>query len=173
MNSSEVTVNVINSKRYKKSVKTKGGCVQNTKAVSKLVLIGVLVIVVIVSSIIVLVVFRPGARAAPDFEISANPTSISISQGGSGNITITIKSLNGFNSTVSFWGTTGTDIGYYIYYTCPSVTPPPDGQVTTTLTLYVDSDAPTGNYYINLRAESETPDLTHTVLLDFTVTASP
>jgi len=149
----------------------------NQRGIAPLVIVAIVAGVAVVAGVGIYVVTRGGENAGggggePDFEISANPHLISIPQGGSENITITIKSLNGFNSTVEFFGVTGTDIGHYIDASCPSVTPPPNGQVTTTLTISVDSDAPTGEYYIDWHAKIDESPLIHTAFIGFTVTAS-
>jgi hypothetical protein len=46
--------------------------------------------------------------AAPDFSISANPTSVTVNAGATGNSTITIATLNGFTGTVTLTVTTNS-----------------------------------------------------------------
>jgi hypothetical protein len=111
--------------------------------------IGTAVLVLIVVVIVVVVaggayLFLKGGE--PDFEVSANPASISIPQYSSENVTITIRSINGFSSSVSStWEHSGgvelSDIPFHI-------TPPPNGENNQTLTIEIPTDTPTGEYWI-------------------------
>jgi streptogramin lyase len=85
--------------------------------------------------------------STPDFTLSANPTSISTTQGSSGTSTITIDSTNGFNSAVSLsysWMGSAPS-GLSISLPGP-VTPPSGSSATSTLTVSADSTSSTGSF---------------------------
>ena len=73
---------------------------------------------------------------APDFQITSDPVSISLSQGGSGSSTIKIQSLNGFSSAVTLsWSWLGTAPSDVTVDLPTPVTPPADGIGQSTLTV--------------------------------------
>jgi len=106
----------------------------------------------------------------PDFSISASPLSLSIVQGSSGTSTITITSLNGFNSAVSL-SISGLPTGATAAFSPSSVTPPPNGVATSTLTISVGSTTPLGTHTLTVTGTSGT--LTHIVEISLTVTPPP
>jgi hypothetical protein len=149
--------------------------------VSKKVLLGIAA-VVIVCIIVVAVVFQAGLlnpaagpeTTSPDFELSAIPASLSIPKGGSANVTIKIRSINGFNSPVSFSGVASpADMAIEIDFTYPSpVTPPANGEVNATRTFDVYNGCPTGSCVFTLTGQSSQPSLSHMISITVTVTGS-
>jgi len=108
--------------------------------------------------------------AVPDFSISASPTSKTIVQGGSGTSTITITSLNNFNSAVSL-SITGLPTGTTGTFSPTSVTPPAGGSATSTLTINVGASTATGTYTLTVTGTGG--GKTHSVQISLTVTAAP
>lgn len=107
----------------------------------------------------------------PDFTLSANPTYISISQGSSGTSTITMGSVNGFNSAVS--------LNYSWMGTAPSgipislpgpVTPPSGSSAISTLTVSADSTSTTGSFMLIVTGTSGS--LTHSSNVGLLVSAA-
>ena len=82
---------------------------------------------------------------APDFSISASPTSLTIQQGSSGTSTITITSINGFNQPVQL-SVSGAPSGVTATLNPQQVTPPAGGSTTSTLTVSVAMSATPGSY---------------------------
>lgn len=109
-----------------------------------------------------------GSAAAPDFSLSANPSSLSIAQGSSESSTITVTSLNGFSSAVALSVT-----GCPQFTTCAlnpaSVTPAANGSTTATLTITtnVGGTSPTGTYSLAVSGNSGA----HTTPVSLTITA--
>src|SRR5260370_7809896 len=85
-----------------------------------------------------------GGTATPDFSIAASPSSLSIAQGSSGTSTITITSLNGFNSATTL-SASGLPGGVTAAFSPNPGTPPANGSATATLTLTASGTATTGN----------------------------
>jgi hypothetical protein len=105
----------------------------------------------------------PGCGGSPDFSLSANPTSLTITQGTSGTSTITVTPLNGFtgNVTLSAAGMpSGVTAGF-----SPNPT-----NTTSTLTLTASATAATGTSTITVTGVSGS--LTHTTTLQLTVNQS-
>jgi hypothetical protein len=100
------------------------------------------------------------AVAAPDFSLSASPTSVSINQGGSGTSTITVTPVNGFNSSVSL-SASGLPSGVTASFNPASTTG------TSTLTLTASSTATTGAATVTVTGTSGS--LTHTTTIALTV----
>ena len=108
---------------------------------------------------------------AADFQITSDPASISLSQGGSGSSTIKLQSLNGFSSAVtlswSWLGSAPSDVTVDL----PSpLTPPADGIGTTTLTVTAAATATTGDYTVTVTGVSGA--LTHTVDVPISISAA-
>ena len=108
--------------------------------------------------------------AVPDFQITSDPSSISVSQGGSSASTMKLQSVNSFSNAVelsSSWvGATPTGVTVGL---ATSVTPPADGLATSTLTVTAASSASTGDYV--LRVTGTSGALTHNVDVPITVSA--
>ena len=107
-----------------------------------------------------------------DFTIASSNSIITITQGGSGTASITVNSLNGFNSPVTLvtaWlGSTPT--GVTVLVTSP-VTPVSGGSASSSLTIITSTIASTGTFTFRVIATSGS--LTHNVAPDFTVQINP
>jgi hypothetical protein len=111
---------------------------------------------------------------APDFSISATPSSQSVIGGNSTNYTVTITPSNGFSSTVSF-SVSGFPSGASASFTPTSVS----GQGTTTLNVATASSTTAGSY--TLTVTGSTGALSHSVTVklvvnpagDFGISATP
>ncbi len=77
--------------------------------------------------------YQEGTAAAPDFSISALPPSLTLTPGQSGTVVITVTSLNGYDSVVSF-SCSGLPAGVSCSFSPASVTPQAT-PVSTTLTV--------------------------------------
>jgi len=108
------------------------------------------------SVVVTLVVTGPPPPLPPDFTLTISPSHLYVTKGACGNLTITITSINGFNSpvTLSVSGVP-TDVTTRFY---PSnvLTPPPNGMVTGALTICPSTSAAPGNYTIVLTGMSGT-----------------
>jgi subtilase family serine protease len=108
--------------------------------------------------------------AAPNFTLSANPTSLSIAQGAMGTSTITVTSQNGFNSATTL-SATGLPNGVTAAFSPNPVTPPANGMVNSTLTLTASATATTGPATVTVTGKSGS--LTQTATISLTVTPPP
>lgn len=77
--------------------------------------------------------------ATPDFKLSATPSTQTITAGQTATFTVTVGSLNGFNSAVSL-SCSGQQIGSTCTLSAPSVTPAANGTVTSTVTIATNSN---------------------------------
>jgi hypothetical protein len=109
-----------------------------------------------------------GGVQTPDFTIGASPNSLTIPQGGNGTSTITITSLNGFNSATTL-SASGLPSGVTASFSPNPVTPPANGNVTATLTLTASGTATTGTSTITVTGTSGS--LTHNTTISLTVTS--
>jgi hypothetical protein len=101
--------------------------------------------------------------STPNFKLSANPTSVTVSQGNSGTSTITIAPSNGFNGTVTL-SASGLPSGVTATFgTNPATT-------TSTLTLAASATATTGAVTVTVQGVSGA--LTNTTTLKLTVAAA-
>ena len=80
-----------------------------------------------------------GGAATPDFSISSNPTSLTITPGSSGTSTISIAAINGFTGTVGL-SVTGCPSGTTCSFSPASVS----GAGSSTFTVATTSSTPTG-----------------------------
>jgi hypothetical protein len=102
----------------------------------------------------------------PDFTISASPSSVTVTQGGTATSTITITSLNGFSSPVALTAS-GLPNGVTASFSPVSVTPPPGGSATSTLTFTAAVDAATGTFTVTVTGTSGS--LSHSTSITLTV----
>ncbi len=103
------------------------------------------------------------AVAQPDFSLSASPTSLAVTQGNSGNSTITVNPIAGFTGSVSL-SASGLPAGVTASFsTNPTAS-------TSVLTLTASATATTGTSTITVTGTSGT--LTHTTTVNFTVNPS-
>ncbi len=100
----------------------------------------------------------------PNYTLSASPSSVSITQGGSGTSTITVSPQNGFSGGVSF-SASGLPSGVSASFSPSSTT------TTSTLTLAVSSAATAGAVTATITGTSG--GLTHTTAITLTVTPPP
>lgn len=112
--------------------------------------------------------------SAPDFSISADPSSISIARGASGSSTINITSRYGFSDAValshSWFGGTPSDVTVNL----PGpVTPPPDDSATTTLQISAGGSATTGTFTLRVTGSIGTISKSVDVSVEITATPTP
>jgi hypothetical protein len=105
--------------------------------------------------------------ATPNFTIGASPSSVTVAQGGNGTSTVTITSQNSFHSATTLT-TTGLPTGVTAAFSTNPVTPPANGNVTSTLTLTASGTATTGTATVTVTGTSGT--LVHTTTIALTVT---
>src|SRR3989475_104365 len=113
--------------------------------------------------------------AAPDFMISTSPTSVRVNAGTAGTSTITITSLNGFNSAVSLTPSVSPSTGLTCNLNPTSVTTPSGGSVTSSLSC----SGSAGTYTVTVTGTSGS--LSHSAIVtysvgnapDFTINANP
>jgi Zn-dependent M28 family amino/carboxypeptidase len=74
------------------------------------------------------------APATPDFAVSCSPSSLTVAPGSSSNTTCTISSSGGFNAAVGLT-CAGLPVGVSCTFAPNSVTPPANGNITSTLTV--------------------------------------
>jgi uncharacterized protein (TIGR03118 family) len=77
--------------------------------------------------------------ATPDFSISASPSSMAISAGQTAMFTVTVGSLNGFNSAANLT-CSGQPINSTCSFSPASVTPASGGMATSTMTISTSSN---------------------------------
>jgi hypothetical protein len=110
-------------------------------------------------------IFAVGA-GAPDYNVSASPSAVTVIQGASGTSTLTVGSLNGFNSAVTL-SASGLPSGVTASFSANPVTPPANGNGTSTLTLTASATAATGNATVTVTGTSGST--THTATINLTV----
>jgi hypothetical protein len=101
---------------------------------------------------------------APNYTVSASPTSLTMTQGGNGESAITITPQNGFSSSVSL-SASGLPSGVTASFS------PNPATTTSTLTLTAGSAATTGTVTVTITGTSGT--LTNTTTITLTVTPPP
>ncbi len=114
----------------------------------------------------------------PDFSIAASPTSLTLNPGQSGNSTVTVTSLNGFNSSVALTVTGGCPTYFSCIFDLASVTPPPGGSASATLTVATSATTPAGTYALTITGTGSdgtqhTTTVTVKVSADFKISLSP
>ena len=115
-----------------------------------------------------------GTPPAPDFTISASPSSQTVVQGNSTSYTVTISAVNGFTGTVNLTAS-GFGAGASGAFTPTSVA----GSGTSTLNVTTTSSATTGSFPITIAgasgslSHSASATLVVTAPPDFTISASP
>jgi uncharacterized membrane protein len=107
------------------------------------------------------------ATATPDFSVSASPTSLSVTQGSSGNSTISTSVSGGFNSAVSL-STSALPTGVTASFSPSSIAAPGSG--SSTLTFSASSTATTGTTNVTVTATGG--GITHTATIALTINAS-
>ena len=105
---------------------------------------------------------------APDFSVSASPTSLSIVLGSSGTSTITLASLNGFSGSVGLAALI-SPTGPSTSFNPSTVTLAPGGAGNSTITVTSASSVP-GTYKVNVTATAGS--VSHSALVTVTVTST-
>lgn len=106
----------------------------------------------------------------PDFSITASPTSLAVQQGGSDTSVITITSIGGFNQPVQLT-VSGAPSEVTTTLNPEQVTPPPDGSITSTLTVSVSMTSTPGSYTLTVRGTNDT--LTHSIDVSLEILTMP
>jgi len=101
---------------------------------------------------------------APNYTLSATPSSLTVTQGTSGTSTITVSPQNGFSGGVSL-SASGLPSGVSASFS------PNPATATSTLTLTATSTATTGTVALTITGSSGS--LTNTTTINLTVTAPP
>jgi hypothetical protein len=113
-----------------------------------------------------------GTTATPDFTVGAAPSSVAVTQGGSGTSTITITSLNGFNAATTL-SASGLPSGVTAAFSTNPVTPPANGSASSTLTLTASSTATTGAATVTITGTAGSTTHTTTIALTVNTAAQP
>ncbi len=114
----------------------------------------------------------PQPPPKPDFSLSATPNSLSIPQSSSGASTITVKSLYGFDKAVNLV-VSGMPGNVSATLDPPQVTPPPNGNINSTLQISVGANAVLGSYVLTVTGTSTgLPPIARTVNVTLNVTQS-
>jgi hypothetical protein len=113
-----------------------------------------------------------GTTATPDFTVGASPSSVAVTQGGSGTSTITITSLNGFNAATTL-SASGLPSGVTAAFSTNPVTPPANGSASSTLTLTASSTATTGAATVTITGTAGSTTHTTTIALTVNTAAQP
>jgi hypothetical protein len=103
----------------------------------------------------------------PDFSISAEPGSVSVQQGSSGQSAVTVQSLNGFSGLVGF-SCENAPAGVTCGFDPNPVTIFPGGSRNSTLAVSVAADAVPGTYFFDVKGTGLS--ITHSSTLMLTVT---
>lgn len=106
----------------------------------------------------------------PDFLLTAFPPNLTIPTGNSGQSTMIVTSVNGFTENVRFLPILDLPTGVTTSFNPTQITPPPNGQANSTLTVSVDSTAIPGNYTLTVFAKGKSQ--THSIDIGLEITAS-
>lgn len=112
--------------------------------------------------------------AGPDFDISRNPTTMTLTPGSSDTSTITLTSFNNFTGTVNLDGT-ATPGGTTFSFNPSSVSLSEDGSATAVLTINALATAAAANYTVTVNATSASRTHSFTIVVsvrDFSVVVS-
>jgi len=107
-----------------------------------------------------------GQAPSPDFSLSANPSSLTLTQGNPASSTITVNSISGFTGNVGL-----TAAGCPANATCtliPASVNPAGASASSTLTVTTDANTPAASY--NLVVSGNGNNVTHTTNVSLTVT---
>ncbi|HEY3117930.1 MAG TPA: hypothetical protein VGK54_14405 [Chloroflexota bacterium] len=127
--------------------------------------------------------FKSLVATVPDFTISANPSSQSVTAGSSTSYPVTLAALNGYGSLVNL-SASGLPTGATAVFNPPAVTPASAG-TTSTLTITSAATTPAGTSTLTITGTgTDTPATIHSTNVtlvvsagatppDFTISASP
>jgi uncharacterized membrane protein len=106
----------------------------------------------------------------PDFNMSANTTTLAVPFGSSGTVIVNMTSLNGFSGSVSLSATVSPSAtnGPTISFKPTKVTLKVGGSATSTITISTTSTTPTGLYTVTVTGTSGS--LTHSVAIAIAIT---
>jgi hypothetical protein len=110
----------------------------------------------------------PTVTTTPDFTISASPSSISIAQGATGNVTVTTTVSGGFNAAIAL-SASGLPAGVTAAFSPTSIAAP--GAGSSTLTFTVSSTATLGLATVTIQGVGGS--ITHTTTVALTITSVP
>jgi uncharacterized membrane protein len=119
--------------------------------------------------------FTATSTSAVTFALTDAPTSLTLPQSGTASTTVTLDSVNGFDSATTF-SISGLPTGISTSFSPVSVTPAADGSSTSTLTLTASATVMPGNYTATISGTSGSTVNTTTlpvVVPAFSMTASP
>ncbi|MBZ5686352.1 MAG: hypothetical protein LAP86_15080 [Acidobacteriia bacterium] len=111
-------------------------------------------------------IFAVGA-GTPGFSVSASPSSVSVQQGTNATSTVTVTSQNGFNSATTL-SLSGLPSGVTAAFSTNPVTPPANGNATSTLMFTASSTATAGTSTVTITGTSGTTTASTTVSLTVT-----
>ena len=115
---------------------------------------------------------RVQASTAPDFKIALSYSTLTVAQGSSGNVMVTLTSLNGFSGTVSLTSTLSS-LGPQVTFSPASVAVSSSAPATSTLSVSATSSGAystpvsQGSYNVNVTGTSGS--LAHSATLTLTV----
>lgn len=118
---------------------------------------------------------NPPPPPSPDFGISSNPTTLTLSPGSSGTTTVTLTSLNGFSGKPSLSATV-VPSGPQIAIVPTSLTVSPGSSATAAMTVTTSgtgaysTPTPAGNYVITIVGSNSS--LSHSTTVSLTVGSS-
>jgi len=93
------------------------------------------------------------ASTTPDFSLSANPSSLTLTAGSSGTSNVNVTSINNFNGTVDLQATVAP-AGPSVSLNPSSVPVPPSGSESSVLTISTDNTTSPGSYTITVTGTS-------------------
>jgi hypothetical protein len=111
--------------------------------------------------------FSGCGAAIPDFSLSANPASVTLTQGNGGNSTIKATSVNGFSGSVALT-VSGCPANTTCTFNPASVTPPANSSTTSTLTIATTATTPAGAYTLTINGNGSG----HSTTVSLTVNAA-
>jgi len=113
-------------------------------------------------------VFAVGA-GTPGFTVAAAPSAVSVVQGANATSTITVGSVNGFNSAATL-SLSALPSGVTAAFSTNPVTPPANGNATSTLTFTAAASATTGT--TNVTVTGTSGSLVHSTTIALTINSS-
>ena len=111
--------------------------------------------------------FNVVVGASPDFTVSANPTSITLSQGHTATSTMTVSSLNGFSGNVGL--SASVSAGFTTTFNPTTVSLTSGGTATSTLTITATGTQISGTYTVTVTGSSGTLSHQTTISISYTV----
>ena len=119
--------------------------------------------------------FRVQASTVPDFKIALSNSTLTVAQGSSGSVMVTLTSLNGFSGTVALTSTLSS-LGPHVTFSPASVVVSSSGPAASTLSVSAVSSGAystpvsQGNYNVNVTGTNGS--LVHSATLTLTVSST-